>query len=56
MRRLEKRWTKSQSNDEEDEETVSCEAAGEEDVLSNIEDTESQNVLTNLEVIEDEHP
>ncbi|XP_058610936.1 retinitis pigmentosa 1-like 1 protein, partial [Onychostoma macrolepis] len=45
---------KSQSNDEEDKETVSCEAAEEEDVLSNIEDTESHNVLTYLEVIEDE--
>uniref|UniRef100_A0A8C2GSD2 Rp1 like 1b n=1 Tax=Cyprinus carpio TaxID=7962 RepID=A0A8C2GSD2_CYPCA len=47
---------KSQSNDEEDKETVSCEAANEEDVLSNIEDTESHDVLTNLEVIEDETP
>ncbi len=47
---------KSQSNDEEDKETVSCEAAEEEDVLSYIEDSESHNVLTNLEVIEDETP
>nr|XP_021324285.1 uncharacterized protein rp1l1b isoform X2 [Danio rerio] len=33
----------------EDEDTVSCEAA---DVLSNIEDTESQDVSTNLEVVD----
>ncbi|XP_052441776.1 titin homolog isoform X2 [Carassius gibelio] len=45
---------KGQSNDEEDIETVSCEAS-EENVLSNIEDTES-HVLTNLEVTEDETP
>ncbi|XP_059369616.1 uncharacterized protein rp1l1b [Carassius carassius] len=45
---------KGQSNDEEDIETVSCEAS-EDNVLSNIEDTEI-HVLTNLEGIEDETP
>ncbi|XDV41957.1 hypothetical protein PO909_010726 [Leuciscus waleckii] len=45
---------KSQSDVEEDKESVSCEAAEEGDILSNLEDAECLDVLTNLDVVEDE--
>ncbi|XP_073673266.1 uncharacterized protein rp1l1b [Garra rufa] len=47
---------RSHSNDEEDMETVSCEAAEEEEVSSTTGDTESHDVVTNVEVIKDETP